>query len=154
MLAGGLDRADRRGCKDAGEVASEGVARGQEPAVSDDLLTDDPQIAESGPQGSKVSAQLFEAQIAAGAVEDVTLSEIVPQFCVVLTGDRIVTDADQTAGQRSVRDEAWHINHLIAGRATTARQLGNAAGRSGRRYSRRVNSSGSRGGRSAAAAAG
>jgi hypothetical protein len=45
VLAGGLDRSEGRG-EDAGEVARKRGARGQEPAVRDDLLTDEPQVAE------------------------------------------------------------------------------------------------------------
>jgi AcrR family transcriptional regulator len=77
VLAGGLDWSDGRGCEHAGEVAIKRVPRGQEPAVSDDLLTDDSQVAEGGARRGEVSAELVEAQVAAGPVEDVILPEVV-----------------------------------------------------------------------------
>jgi hypothetical protein len=46
--------------------------------------------------------------------EYVIRREVVPQLGVVLTGDRLVADADQTAGKRTVGDEAWHGSFLIA----------------------------------------
>jgi hypothetical protein len=49
VLAGGLDRPDGRVGEDAGEVARERIARRQELAVSDDLLTDDSQAMKPGP---------------------------------------------------------------------------------------------------------
>src|SRR5689334_24641486 len=59
---GGLDRSDGRGGEHAGEAASERVARGQEPAIGDDLLTDEPQAGEGRAQRGEVRAELFKAQ--------------------------------------------------------------------------------------------
>ena len=94
--------ADGRVGEDAGEVAGERSARRQEAAVGDDLLTDDSQAAESGSQRGEVSAELVEAQVAAGPVEDVVLREVGAERGVVLTGDRLVADPDQVTGHRSV----------------------------------------------------
>jgi hypothetical protein len=98
VLLGGLDGADGRVGEDAGEVAGERGARRQEVALNDDLLPHEPQIAESGAQRGEVSAQLIEAQVAAGSVEDVVLREIGAERGVVRTGDRLIADADQIAG--------------------------------------------------------
>jgi hypothetical protein len=95
MLAGGIDWSGGRGGEDAGEGAGEGVARGQEPAVSDDLLTDDPQVSKGGAQRGEVTAEPVEAQVAAGPVEDVIRREVVPLLGVILPGDRLVASADQ-----------------------------------------------------------
>jgi hypothetical protein len=113
VLAGGLDGADGRVGEGAGEVAGERIACRQELAVSDDLLTDDSQVAEGGAQRGEVSAELFEAQVAAGPVEDVILREVGAERGVVLTGDRLVADADQAASKRTVRDEARHGSSLL-----------------------------------------
>jgi AcrR family transcriptional regulator len=67
---------------------------------------DGSQVAEGGAQRGEVSAELFEAQVAAGPVEDVILREVAAELGVVLTGDRLFADADQAAGKRTVRDEA------------------------------------------------
>jgi hypothetical protein len=40
-------------------------------------------------------------------VEDVVLREVGAERCVVFMGDRLIADADQVAGERAVRDEAW-----------------------------------------------
>ncbi len=95
VLAGGLDWADGRVGEDAGEVPGERAARGQEVAVDDDLLTDDSQVAESGAQRGEVRAELVEAQVATGPVEDVILREVGAERGFVLTGYRLVADADQ-----------------------------------------------------------
>src|SRR5580658_7712669 len=108
VLTGRPYRTDGRVGKDPGEVTGERGARRQEPAVHDDLLTDEPQAGESGAQGPEVRAQLIEAQVAAGPVEDIVLTEVGAECGVVLTSDRFVADPDQIAGQRAVRDEAWH----------------------------------------------
>ena len=39
-------------------------------------------------------------------MEDVILRVVAAELGFVLTGDRLVADADQTEGQRTVRDEA------------------------------------------------
>src|SRR5580700_10769366 len=113
VLPGRPYRTDGRVGKDPGEVTGERGARRQEAAVRDDLLTDESQIAERGAQGREVRAQLIEAQAAAGPVEDVVLTEVGAERGVVLTSDRFVADPDQIAGQRTVRDEAWH-RYLLA----------------------------------------
>jgi len=66
VLAGGLGGPDGRVGEHGGEVAGERGARRQEVAVGDDLLTDEPQITESGAQGGEVTAELIEVQVAAG----------------------------------------------------------------------------------------
>jgi hypothetical protein len=48
-LAGGVDWPDGGVGEDGGELAGECAARGQVPAVGDDLLADDPQPGEGGP---------------------------------------------------------------------------------------------------------
>jgi hypothetical protein len=106
VLAGGLGGADGRVGEHAGEVAGERGAGRQEVAVGDDLLTDEPQVGESGAQGGEVTAELVGAQVAAGTVEEVVLREVGAERGVVLPGDRLVADADQVAGERAVRDEA------------------------------------------------
>src|ERR1700689_383959 len=76
VLTGGLDWTDGRVGKDPREVTGERGARRQGGAVRDDLLTDEPQASESGAQGREVRAQLIEAQVGAGPVEDVVGSEV------------------------------------------------------------------------------
>jgi hypothetical protein len=66
--------------EDGGEVAGERVARSEAVAVGDDLLTDDPQVAERGAQRVEVRAELLEAQVAARSVEDIVLREVVAEL--------------------------------------------------------------------------
>src|ERR1700722_4688220 len=88
VLTGGLDWTDGRVGKDPGEVTGERGARGQEPAVHDDLLADEWQASESDAQGAEVRAELIEAQVAAGRVENVVRSEVGAECGVVCAGDR------------------------------------------------------------------
>lgn len=67
-------------------------------ALNDDLLPNESQVAESGAQRGEVSAELIEAQLTAGSVEDVVLGEVGAECGVVLTGDRLIADAGQIAG--------------------------------------------------------
>jgi hypothetical protein len=90
VFAGGLDGADGRVGEDVGEVAGERGARRQEVALNDDLLPNESQVAESGAQRGEVSAELIEAQLTAGSMEDVVLREVGAERGVVLTGDRLI----------------------------------------------------------------
>jgi hypothetical protein len=74
------------------------MVRGQGPAVGDDLLADEPHVAEGGAQRGEVSGEPAEAQVAAGPAEEVILRVVVPRLSVILTGDRLVADGDQAAG--------------------------------------------------------
>ena len=67
--------------------------------TEDAVLDEDSQTAESGAKNAKYAVQLIEAQVATGSVEDIVGREIRPELGVVLSGDRLVADADQLAGQ-------------------------------------------------------